>query len=279
MKLKRTLGKSRYFGLVLVMLGLSVLAGPTLGQDAAPSPSPSPTATPAPARGGTQELNAEQVVESAVIIYGLGAGRQVLDQIRRTTFERGKLRTRNATGSMDNSNYQRWVIRGASSSKDKVRWEQELPAARYSMMHVDERIFGIFNDSVFTPQDAAVRSFEHTMFRGIDTLLRYKENESKIELLGREKQLGVEYYVIEVTDSKDRKTKFYVSVRTFRVMMLEFEELGVKYKKKFYDYRYAQGTLVPYRTVVWADDREVEETTVGTITFGQKVDEGMFLVG
>jgi hypothetical protein len=279
MKLKRTLGKSRYFGLVLVMLGLSVLAGPTLGQDAAPSPSPSPTATPAPARGGTQELNAEQVVESAVIIYGLGAGRQVLDQIRRTTFERGKLRTRNAAGSMDNSNYQRWVIRGASSSKDKVRWEQELPAARYSMMHVDERIFGIFNDSVFTPQDAAVRSFEHTMFRGIDTLLRYKENESKIELLGREKQLGVEYYVIEVTDSKDRKTKFYVSVRTFRVMMLEFEELGVKYKKKFYDYRYAQGTLVPYRTVVWADDREVEETTVGTITFGQKVDEGMFLVG
>lgn len=279
MKLKRTLGKSRYFGLVLVMLGLSVLAGPTLGQDAAPSPSPSPTATPAPARGGTQELNAEQVVESAVIIYGLGAGRQVLDQIRRTTFERGKLKTRNASGTMDNSNYQRWVIRGASSSKDKVRWEQELPAARYSMMHVDERIFGIFNDSVFTPQDAAVRSFEHTMFRGIDTLLRYKENESKIELLGREKQLGVEYYVIEVTDSKDRKTKFYVSVRTFRVMMLEFEELGVKYKKKFYDYRYAQGTLVPYRTVVWADDREVEETTVGTITFGQKVDEGMFLVG
>ncbi len=279
MKLKRTLGKSRYFGLVLVMLGLSVLAGPTLGQDAAPSPSPSPAVTPSPLKGNSQEPSAEQVAETTIVIYGFGGGRQVLDQIRRTTFERGRLRTRNAAGSMDNSNYQRWIIRGENSTKDKIRWEQELPAARYSMMHVDDRIFGVFNDSVFTPQDAAVRSFEHTMFRGIDALLRYKENEAAIELIGKEKQLGVEYFVVDVKDKKDRKTRFYVSVRTFRVMQLEYEELGVKYKRKFYDYRIAQGTLVPFRTVLWADDREVEETTVGTITFGQKVDEGMFLVG
>ncbi|MBK9165102.1 MAG: hypothetical protein IPM21_14560 [Acidobacteria bacterium] len=279
MKLKRTSGRSHFFGFVLVLLGFAVIAEPVIGQDAIPTPSPSPVATPAPSRGGTQELNAEQVAESAIIIYGLGSGRLVLDQIRRTTFERGKLRTRNQAGTMDSTNYQRWVIRGENSAKDKVRWEQELPAARYSLMHVDDRIFGVFNDSVFTPQDEAVRSFEQSMFRGLDALLRYKENESKLELIGREKQLGVEYFVVEVTDKKDRKTKFYVSVRTFRVMMLEYEDLGVNYKRKFYDYRYAQGTLVPYRTVLWADDLEIQEASVGTITFGQKVDEGMFLVG
>jgi hypothetical protein len=279
MKLKRTLGISHFFSLVLLLLGVAIAAGPVHGQDPTPTPSPSPTVTPAPQRNGTQELNAEQVAESTIIIYGLGGGRQVLDQIRRTTFERGRLRTRNAAGSMDNSNYQRWIIRGENSAKDKVRWEQELPATRYSLMHVDDRIFGVFNDSVFTPQDDAVRSFEQSMFRGIDALLRYKENESKLELIGREKQLGVEYFVLDVTDKKERKTRFYVSVRTFRVMMLEYEDLGVKYKRKFYDYRYAQGTLVPYRTVLWADDKETEESSIGTITFGQKVDEGMFLVG
>lgn len=279
MKLKRTLGKSHFFSLVLLLLGFAIAAGPVHGQDPTPTPSPSPAATPTPQRGGTQELNAEQVAESTIIIYGLGGGRQTLDQIRRTTFERGKVRMRNAAGSMDSSNYQRWIIRGENSAKDKVRWEQELPATRYSLMHVDERIFGVFNDTVFTPQDEAARSFEQSMFRGIDALLRYKENESKIELVGREKQLGVEYFVLDVTDKKDRKTRFYISVRTFRVMQLEYEELGVKYKRKFYDYRFAQGTLVPYRTVLWADDREIEEATIGTITFGQKVDEGMFLVG
>ena len=46
-----------------------------------------------------------------------------------------------------------------------------------------------------------------------------------------------------------------------------------------HDYNYAQGTLVPYKTVLWADDKVVEETSVGTITFGQKVDEDLFKVG
>ncbi len=58
--------------------------------------------------------------------------------------------------------------------------------------------------------------------------------------------------------------------------MLTYEDSGVKYRRKFYDYNYAQGTLVPYRSVLWADEKKVEETEIGTITFGQKVDEGLF---
>lgn len=279
MKLKRTLGKNHFLSPVLLLLGVILIAGPVNGQDPAPTPSPSPVATPTPPRGGTQELNAEQVAESSIIIYGRGGGRLVLDQIRRTTFERGKMRARNSAGAMETSNYQRWIIRGENSEKDKVRWEQELPAARYSMMHVDGRIFGVFNDLIFTPQENAVKAFEGSMFHGLDALLRYRENEAKIELVGREKQLGVEYFVLNVTDKQARTNRFYISVRTFRVMQLEFEDTGVKYRRKFYDYRYAQGTLVPYRIVTWADDVEIEETIVGTVTFGQKVDEGMFLVG
>ena len=58
--------------------------------------------------------------------------------------------------------------------------------------------------------------------------------------------------------------------------MLTYEENGVKYRRKFYDYNYAQGTLVPYRTVLWADDKIIEETDVGTVTYGQKVDDELF---
>jgi len=61
-------------------------------------------------------------------------------------------------------------------------------------------------------------------------------------------------------------------------MMLTYEDAGVKFRRKFYDFNYAQGTLVPYRTVLWANDKIVEETELGTITFGQKVDEGLFKV-
>ena len=62
-------------------------------------------------------------------------------------------------------------------------------------------------------------------------------------------------------------------------MMLDYDQDGVKYRRRFYDYNYAQGTLVPFRTVLWAGDKLVEETEVGTITFGQKIDETMFSAG
>lgn len=58
--------------------------------------------------------------------------------------------------------------------------------------------------------------------------------------------------------------------------MLEYEDGGVKYLRKFYDYNYAQGTLVPFHSVLYVDDKIVEEIEVNTIVFGQKVEETLF---
>ena len=102
---------------------------------------------------------------------------------------------------------------------------------------------------------------------------------STIVLAGKEKVLGVEYHMLDVTDKQSRKTRFYISAKTFRVMMLDYEQDGVKYRRKFYDYNYAQGTLVPYRSALYAGDRLIEETEIGTVTFGQKIDDKIFLAG
>jgi hypothetical protein len=88
--------------------------------------------------------------------------------------------------------------------------------------------------------------------------------------------MNVEFYVLDVADKQNRKTRFYISTKTLRVMMLEYTEGDVKYRRKFYDYNYAQGTLVPFRSVLWANDKQVEETNVQTISFGQKVEEVIF---
>ena len=127
-------------------------------------------------------------------------------------------------------------------------------------------------------EDAA-NLFQSQIWHGLEALLRYKENEAKAELSGRDKIMGVDFYLLDVTDKQNRKTRFYVSSKSFRVMMLEYEEGGVKYKRKFYDYNYAQGTLVPYRSVLWANDKQIEESDIGTITFGQKIEEAMFQGG
>ena len=155
----------------------------------------------------------------------------------------------------------------------------ELPTAKFSLIRNDDKIFGVYNNTVFTPREDAVKQFENQIFHGLEALLRYKENESTLELQPREKIMGVDYNVIDVTDKQGRKTRFYISVKTYRVMILSYEDGGIKYKRKFYDYNYAQGTLVPSHSVLWADDKIVEDSEVLNVKFGQKVDEDLFRAG
>lgn len=218
-------------------------------------------------------VTAEQVAETAIILYGT---RDNLNQIRKSVLERGKISITNAEGKVETANYERWILRGDSLDKERIRFDQEFPNAKFSLIYKDDKIFGVFNDSVFTPREDASKAFESQIWHGLEALLRYKENGSKLELAGRDKVLGVEFHLLDVTDKQNRKTRFYISTKTFRAMMLEYTEDGVKYKRKFYDYNYAQGTLFPYRSILWADGRQIEETDVQTVTFGQKVEENLF---
>jgi hypothetical protein len=241
-----------------------------------PAPAPAPVISKDSA---AKPATAEQVAETVIAIYGFPGGRNTLNQIRKTTVEKGHSNITNSEGKVEAVNYQRWIIRGDSLEKEKIRLDQEFPNARYALILNEEKIFGIFNDSVFTPREDASRSFENQVVRGLEALLRYKENESKLELAGREKLMGVDFYQLDVTDKQGRTTRFYISAKSFRVMMLEYEEAGVKFRRKFYNYNYAQGTLVPYRSVLWADDKVIEESEISTITFGQKVDDELFKAG
>jgi len=226
-----------------------------------------------------KNLTAEQVAETTILIYGYPTGREKLNQIRKTTIERGKISTVSADGQTDQANYQRWILRGSNLDKEKIRFDQELPNAKYALIYDGAKLFGVYNESVFSPREDAAKSFNHQVWHGLEALLRYKENESKIELGGRDKVAGVDYYKLDVTDKQNRKTRFYISAKSFYVKRLEYEDDGTKYQRKFYDYNYAQGTLVPFRTVLLANDKQIEETRTLTITFGQKVGEDMFQGG
>jgi hypothetical protein len=219
---------------------------------------------------------AEVIVESSIFVYGFGGGRNTLNQIRKTAFERGKVSLVGEGGKTDLVTYQRWTQRSETPNKEKIRLDQEFANARYALVYNDDKIFMKVGEQIYTPREDVSQAFQNQIVHGLDTMLRYKENESKLELNGKDKILGVEYYIVDITDKQSRKTRFFISAKTFRVMMLDYEQNGVKYRRKFYDYNYAQGTLFPFRTTLWAGDKMIEETEVGTITFGQKVDETLF---
>ena len=220
--------------------------------------------------------SAEQIVESIIFVYSNLRGRDGLNQVRKTSIEHGKISLTGADGKVDQATYDFRVVRSEKMDKEKIRLDQEFPNAKYALIYAGDKIFGIYNNAIFTPREDAVKSFENKIWHGTEALLRYKENESKIELGERQKIAGVDFFIINLTDKQNRKTKYYISSKTFRVMILEYEEDAVKYRRKFYDFNLAQGTLVPFRTVLWANDKQIEETEIGTVTYGQKVEDEMF---
>jgi hypothetical protein len=263
--------------LILLVITFAAVASTASGQST-PSPGPAPKATPAPIKLSLKPATAEELVETAIFYYAYPGGRFTLNQIRKTTQEHGRVSVTNAAGRVEQASYQKFVIRADSLDKEKIRIDQILPNARFSLIYTDDKTVGVFNNTVFQPRDDVRKSFENQIFHGVEALLRYKENGSTLELQPREKLLGVDYYVVDVTDKQSRKTRFFISAKSFRVMMLEYEDEGVKYRRKFYDYNYAQGTLVPSHSILWADGKVAEDSEVLSVTFGQKVDEELFKV-
>ena len=213
-----------------------------------------------------------------ILIYGT---RPLLEQIRRYGVERGKITRFPAQGNPEEADYERRFVRGESLEKDKIRLDQKLPTMEYSLIFEDGKLLGLINGAAFTPRQDATTNFISQHHHSIEALLRYKECGSTITLVGKDAQKGLDLYVVDLIDKQKRKTRYYISARSLRVLWLEYEEgppggMPVKYQRKFLDYRAVQQTLAPYRIVLFEDGRQSQETRVLTITYGVKVSDSIF---
>jgi hypothetical protein len=270
---------------VVSLVGINPAAA--AAQDKPQETKPQPTRTPEvkpqepkPGESKSQDVKftAEQIVESVILVYG---SRPALEQIRRNGIERGKITRFNTEGNPEETNYERRFVRGSNLDKDKIRLDQKLPTMEYSLIFDDGKLWGLINGASFTPRQDATADFISQHHHSIDSLLRYKECGSTISLVGKDQQKGLDLFVVDLTDKEKRKTRYYVSARSLRVLWLEYEDgtpggIPVKYMRKFLDYRIVQQTLVPYRIVLSANGRESQETRVLTITYGVKVSDSIF---
>ncbi len=226
-------------------------------------------------------LTAEQIAEFAIILNG---GREGLARIRKTEIERGKITSFQPDGKTAEISYETKIVRGDNLEKDRWRFDQKTPTYDFALVLNQNKIYGITNDTVFQLRQDIRSRFDAQMWQGLEALLRYKENGSTLKLLGKNKQMGVEFNTLEMTDKVGRITRYNISTKTYRVLSAEYEQVPSndptakpnRYMRKFYDYRIAQGTLVPYRIVLFENDRQIEEMNVLTVTYGIKLDESLF---
>ncbi|MCA1564846.1 MAG: hypothetical protein LC803_04300 [Acidobacteria bacterium] len=284
--------------LALMLFGAAGLSRPTFAQTPQPPQTTQPavpTPTPElkvdkkiqPVTGKDAAPTAEQVAETVIIVYGGGGGRDTLKQIRRNGVERGKVTRTANDGRVEELSYEQRFVRGETAGKDKIRVDQKMPTMEYALVFNEGRIWGIINGTAFTPKQDVTAEFLSQSQHGIDALLRYKENNSTVAFVGKEKLKGLDLWVIDLTDKDKSRTRYYISAnpdirKTARVLWLEYEETPPdatapsKYRRTFHDYRYSQNTLVPYRSVLYRDDKQVQEARVQTVTYGVKMDESFF---
>ena len=272
---------------IFALIVLCAFVLPVSAQDPKPAETPAKetpakAVKPAPAKDNKTnsdvKFTAEQIVESVILMYGT---RPALDHIRRNGVERGKIIRYNAEGNPEEANYERRFIRGADLSKDKIRLDQKMSTMEYSLIFGEGKLFGLINGAAFTPRQDAMTSFISQHHHSIDSLLRYKECGSTLAVVGKEQQKGLDLFVVDLTDKDQRKTRYFISARTLRILWLEYEEgvpggPAVKYTKKFLDYRPVQQTWVPYRTILYENGRESQEVRVSNITYGIKVSDSIF---
>jgi hypothetical protein len=222
---------------------------------------------------------AEQIAESTIFIYG---SRPVLEQIRRNGVERGRITRVASDGKIEEASYERRFVRGENLDQDKIRLDQKMSTVEYSLVYGAGKIWGIINGATFTPRQDAAAIFLSQHQHSVESLLRYKENGSTVTLVGKDKQKGIDLYILDLEDKEKRKTRYYISAKTLHVLWLEYEDTvnvgspPIKFTRKFFDYRYAQQTLVPYRSVLLEDGKQTQETRILTVTFGVKVDDAVF---
>ena len=112
--------------------------------------------------------------------------------------------------------------------------------------------------------------------------VRYKETGATVKFAGKDSQKGIDLWMLDLTDKEGNSTRYYISAKSWRVLWLEYEERAgadakpVKFKRSFHDYRAVQGTLVPYRSVLYEGDKLVEESQVLTVTYGVKTEDSVF---
>lgn len=263
--------------LCLVALAAHALACVGLARTAARQEPQAPP--PVQRRNDAKTPTAEQVAETVIFVSGL---RERLAQVRRTGLERGRITRTGDDGRTEEIAYERSFKRGETLEKDKVRLDQRRPSAEYSLVFNEGRVFGVLRGTPFTPREEEVNTFLADRRHSLDALLRYKESGATLSLAGKETHRGIELWMLDLEDKEKRRTRYFVSAKTYKVLWLEYEAppaaggAPVKFKRNFHDYRNVQGTSVPFRSVLLMGDRQLEESNVLTVTYGIKMEDEIF---
>ncbi|HKP87018.1 MAG TPA: hypothetical protein VJZ26_13025 [Blastocatellia bacterium] len=235
---------------------------------------------------------AEAIAEVAIIGYG---GRKQIETVRAAIQEEGTIRLATDQGDLT-GNFILRSMRKEKTWQDLLRVDLELsppdpdrsagrvPPVKYVIGFNGASVWSAQNNQYVTPRPDADVAFRAQLSHEYMALLRYKEDGSKLELVGPETVVGVDTNVLDMTNPNGEKTRYWLSTKTYRILHAEYQlKLGddqavTKYRVSYYytPFRVVQNTLVPSRRVMTQDGKFVQEITLTNVIYSAKLDPEIF---
>lgn len=235
---------------------------------------------------------AEVIAEFSIIAYG---GRKQIETARSAIQETGTIRLATDQGDLT-GNYLLRSIRKEKSWLDLLRVDLELssadsqsqntPPIKYVIGFNGASVWSAQNGQYVSPRAGADVAFRAQLTHEYMALLRYKEDGSKVEVVGPEKVVGVDTNVVELTTPDGEKTRFWLSTKTYRILHCEYElklaegQPPTKYRLDYYYTPFSnavvQNTLLPVRREMKQDGKFVQEVKVTSATYSAKLEPEIF---
>jgi hypothetical protein len=220
----------------------------------------------------------EDVVEKTILAYG---SRAAFYGIQRNGILRALVKFHTPEGVREGKSALKF-IRKEKQGEDLRIIELELPGTRYMIGFDGKTIWSIHDGEIQTPSQQEVNAFRGGHEHSYETLLRYKENNSKLEFV-ESKNLGTfDLNIIDLISPEGMRTRYEISRRTYRILYLSYEDRPdpksepVKYRLNFKNFQYIQNTLVPYETLVFQNGKLIEERKIVEAAFNVQLDEKSF---
>ena len=220
----------------------------------------------------------EDVVERTILAYG---SRAALYAVQRNGTLRALVKFVSPEGTREGKSVTKFIRK--EKLKDDLRIiELDFPGTRYMLGFDGKDIWSILDGEVQKPGEDVIKAFRSGHEHSYESLLRYKENNSKIEYVGNTKLLNLEIDIIDLISPEGVRTRYEISRKSGRILYLNYEEKPnekaepIKYRLNFKDFRVIQNTLIPYETLVFQDGKLVEERKIVEAVFNVQLKEEAF---
>jgi hypothetical protein len=230
-----------------------------------------------------KNARAEQIVERTINAYFPGSGRAGLYAIQRNGTLRGLLTLISPEGAKREGKTVTKFIRKPLLSEDLLMIEVELPDIKYTIGCDGKQTWSSFNDQlqVATPEMSA--SFHASQAHSYEALLRYKENNAKLEYVSsRDFTDTSKLDIIDLVTPEGERTRYEINQKTGHILYLEYEMKAsseaqpTKYRLAFSDFKFYQNTILPSRTLVYENGRHIEERKLVEAVFNVQLEEKAF---